>query len=122
MDECRQKLFKQVSGKIHLGDSEDEVRAWLRDKKNISGDTADEMIKFGRLERRLAVRRRAIVWMISSGVGLLLFAGFLFMQYAGRRLLVGFGVAIVWGLAITAMGVFTRSLWELITGRSEHPL
>ena len=44
MDDYRQKLFAQVLGKIHLGDTEAEVREWLRDKKNITGATADEFI------------------------------------------------------------------------------
>jgi hypothetical protein len=52
MNEAAQKLAEQVAGKIHWGDSIEEVRAWLQEKKGIPEEDADQLVILGFKERR----------------------------------------------------------------------
>ena len=122
MDDRIQKLADQVAGKIHWGASRSEVREWLQNEKQLSGEDAEQLIDQGFKARRGEVRQRAMLRLFFAGTGFLLFGLFLYLQYVGRFILVGIPVLIVWGLGLSSVGVVCHSLFELVTGDSERPM
>jgi hypothetical protein len=122
MNEKMQKLADQVAGKIHWGASKTEVREWLQDENQISGDDAEQLIERGFKARRGEVRQRALLRLIFAGIGLLAFVAFLYVQYFGNFVLIGLPVLIAWGLGLASIGVIWHSLSELVTGDSDRPM
>ena len=117
-----QKLAEQVAGKIHWGTPEREVFAWLKEEKNISHEVAEKLIIEGLKERRGEVRQRAMIRLVFAGIGMLAFGAFVYLQYVGRFVFVGFSVLVVWGLGLASVGVVIHSAHELLTGESDRPM
>lgn len=122
MNEKMQKLADQVAGKIHWGASKNEVREWLQEEKQISGEDAEQLIDRGFKARRSEVRQRALLRLCFAGIGALLFGIFLYTQYIGKFVLIGLPVLIVWGLGLASLGVICHSLFELVTGESDRSM
>ena len=116
------KLAAHVAGMMLTDHSEEEVREWLQIKKGIVGEDAQKLIDHGVSKRCREVRIRALLSIIFSGLGLLLFAVFVFLQYAGEFVLVGIPVLIVWGVGLFAFVSFLRGVIRLVTGRSSRSL
>ncbi len=108
----------QVISKIHWGAGEDEVHNWLRQQHGISGAVAEKLIEDAFRARSAAIRKRAIMMLILSGIGLLIFGSFFVIQYFGRVIIVGWGSLVVAGLATYSGYVFLRSIWQLLSGRT----
>lgn len=100
MSDDTKKLTEYVAAMILKGDLEDEVRDWLRTKKGLAGPKADKIIEEGFRRRRRGIRIRAVLRAVFAGIGVALFAIFLFLQYAGQFVLVGGPVLIAWGLGV----------------------
>ena len=111
MNERMQKLAAQVAGKIHWGASRSEVREWLLHGKQLSDEDSERLIDDGFRSRRGEVRQRAVLRLVFSSVGLLLFAVFLYLQYVGRFIIVGIPVVIAWGLGLGSIGVVCHSAY-----------
>jgi hypothetical protein len=122
MNERMQKLADQVAGKIHWGASRNEVRDWLVNEQQISGDDADRLIDQGLKARRGEVRQRALLRVLFASIGALLFALYLCGQYFGRFVIIGMPVLIVWVIGLGSVGVICHSLYELVTGDSDRPM
>ncbi len=92
------------------------------DEKNVIGRDADQIVEIALNRRRKVVRYRALLRVIFSGIGMLLFGVFLFLQYAGNFVIVGIRVLIVWGVGLFSFVVFARSVIEFISGNTRRPL
>jgi len=108
---------KQVVSKVCWGQTEEEVLDWLEEKHGLAGFSADQMIADARVAKRKAVRNRALIYLLLSGVGLLISGGFFFLQFAS-------GVFVIGLLTIVMAAVFGWSLWtfimsavQMVTGR-----
>ena len=117
-----EKIAEQAGGMMLTDHTEAEVRDWLRMKQGITGGDADQIVEIALKRRRKVVRFRALLRVIFSGIGMLLFGGFLFLQYVGEFVIVGLRVVIVWGVGLFSFVVFARSVIELISGNTKRPL
>ena len=117
-----EKIAEQAGGMMLTDHTEEEVRDWLQVKKRITGSDADQIVKIALNRRRKVVRFRALLRVIFSGVGMLLFSVFLFLQYAGSFIIVGISVFIVWGVGLFSFVIFARSVIEFISGNTKRPL
>lgn len=116
------KIAEQAGGMMLTDHTEAEVRDWLKMKKNVTGSDADQIVEIAQHRRSKVVRFRALLRVIFSGIGMLLFGVFLFLQYAGNFVLVGIPVVIAWGVGLFSFVVFARSVIELISGNTKRPL
>ncbi len=121
-EEKREMVRQQVASKIHWGAEDTEVYQWLAAKHGIIGSTADEMLATAHRAKRKAVRKRAMIHLVFSGVGIagcsfalwLMSFGRVSGSWRGMR----FGYAI-YGVAIgliTCTGIFLKNLYYLLTG------
>lgn len=122
MTQDLEKIAEQAGGMMLTDHTEAEVRDWLRIKKKVTGSDADQIVEIALNRRRKVVRFRALLRVIFSGIGMLLFGGFLFLQYAGEFVIVGLRVLIVWGVGLFSFVVFARSVIEFISGNTKRPL
>jgi hypothetical protein len=109
----------QVLSKIHWGTSDDEVLGWLQGQHGISGAEADRLLKEAHREKRKAVRGKAMMTLIFSGVGMLIPLGFIGLQITSGVFIVSAGSMVILGFGIICLGIFLRSLLLLVTGRKE---
>jgi len=108
MDERKLELVrKRGISKICWGETEEEVLEWLDEKHGLAGFSADQMIAEARVAKRKAVRSRALIYLIVSGVGLAISGGFFLFQFASGYV---FGAMTV--LMAALLGV---SLWTFIS-------
>ena len=117
-----EKIAEQAGGMMLIDHSEAEVREWLRMKKNVIGSDADQIVEIAQRRRSKVVRFRALLRVIFSGIGMLLFGVFLFLQYAGNFVLVGVPVVIAWGVGLFSFVFFARSVIEVFSGNTKRPL
>jgi hypothetical protein len=54
-----------------------------------------------------------------SALGMLIAGGFVGLQLSQRFVVVGYGSALIIGLGIVSLGVFVRSLWQLLSGHTQ---
>lgn len=117
-----EKIAEQAGGLMLTNHTEAEVRDWLQVKKRITGRDADQIVEIAQNRRRKVVRFRALLRVIFSGIGMLLFGVFLFLQYAGNFIIVGIPVVIAWGVGLFSFIIFARSVIEVISGNTKRPL
>ena len=122
MSKQLEKLKEHAAGMMLTDHSEAEVREWLERKHRIAGEEADPIVEHAMDKRRAEVRGRALLRTIFSGVGMLLFATFLFLQWAGGFVIVGIPVIVCWVLGVISFPIFVKSLVETISGETNKPL
>ena len=94
----------------------------MSQKKGIYGEAADQYVKLGKARLRKEVRQQAMIRLVFSAVGVLLFIGFLLIQYFGEFILIGLPVLAAWGLGLLSLGMFLYSIVELMTGSTKRSL
>ena len=109
---------EQVISKIHWGADEREVINWLRQQHGVSGAPAENLVEEAFRARSAAIRRRAIMMLIFSSIGLVLFGSFYAFQFYGRVIVVGWGALVVGGLTLYSFWIFLRSCWRLLSGKA----
>ena len=125
-DERREMIRQQVNSKIYWGTRDVEVYQWLGSKHGITGAVADEMLAVAHRAKRKAVRKRAFILMICSGIGLAAstFTIWLmsFGQIRGNATGMRFGYAFYFVSSAVAVcaGVFLKNLYYLLTGNDER--
>ncbi len=65
----RGDLASVASSKIHWGETEESVRTWLK-VQGIAGEDADQILKRAWIERSISIRKRALLGLAISGIGL----------------------------------------------------
>ena len=119
-DEVRRRyemVRQQVNSKIYWGTEDAEVLEWLARKCGITGGAGEAMLVEGHAAKRAAVRKRAILWLIFSGLAVAVVGAFYAVQILGGVYYVGTGPAAVAVFGVVSLGTFLRSLWQLLTGR-----
>ena len=117
-DPKHEMLQAQVTAKIHWAASDDEVREWLAEKHSITGDGVDRMLAEAHRARCKAVRVRALLMLIFSGLWILITIGFVFVQVKARVFVIGKGTVFTIVLGVLSVPVFIRSLTRLLSGRA----
>ncbi len=112
-------IREQVVSKIHWGTTDDEVLNWLHGQHGISGVDADRMLKEAHRAKRGAVRGKAFMTLIFSGLGMLIPLGFIGLQISSGVFIISTGSMVILGAGIICLGIFLRSLLLLVTGRRE---
>ena len=108
---------QQVISKIRWGAEDVEVLAWLAKKCGITGGAADALLEEAHAAKRVAVRKRAILWLIFSGLGLIPPAAYFGAQLMLGGLDIGRNSAVIGAFGLTCLATFLRSLWQLLTGK-----
>lgn len=121
-EEKAEMLRKQVIAKVHWGASDREVRDWLEEERQITGDEADRLIAIAEREKRKAIRSRAMMMLIFSGVFIAITIGYFFIQWRGGFILYGKPVAVLIGVCGVSVVSFVRSIIRLLTGKAEGPI
>lgn len=119
-------IRQQVNSKIYWGTRDVEVYQWLASKHGIRGEVADEMLVVAHQAKRKAVRKRAFIMLICSGIGLaasvftvwLMSYGRIRANAAGMRF--GYAFYIVCSAVAVCAGVFLKNLYYLLTGNDER--
>lgn len=122
MNDYIRKLEEHVSGMFLIGETEEEVREWLWEKKGVDGPEADWLVERGWRKRRHEVRMRAILRLVFAGAGVILFAGFVLWQVFGEIVVVGIPVLLVYGVGGISFLVFFQAIHELVTGNTKRSL
>lgn len=118
MDERKLDLVrKRVISKICWGETEEAVLDWLDDEHGLAGFSADQMIADARVEKRKAVRGRALIYLIVSGVGLLISGGFFLLQLASGFVVIGLLTVVMAVLLGWSLWTFIKSAVQLVTGQ-----
>ena len=112
-------IREQVNAKVIWGAGDREILDWLQERHGITDDEAHEFLAEACRAKRAAVRHKALWRLGFSMAGLLLVGGFIFLQVAGSFVVVGYGTVLLVVLGITSLGVFFRSLFQLLTGRNQ---
>jgi hypothetical protein len=107
-----------VNSKVRWGTDDQEVLDWLWEKYRIGDDEALELLAAGHREKSKAVRFKAVLMLIFSGVGVLIGGWFLFLEWSAGVIVIGRGSGAILGLGVVSLGLFLRSLWRLLTGKS----
>jgi hypothetical protein len=115
-------LRQQVHAKVHWGARDWEVLDWLEQRHEIVGAEAEALLAEAHRARRKAVRSRALVMLICSGLGLLGVIGFFALQYMSDRIWVGYGPILVTGFGLTCLGLVIRSVQRLLSGEHDGPV
>ena len=121
-EEKAEMLRKQVIAKVHWGASEQEVCDWLQEEKGITGADADRLLAIAEREKRKAIRSRAMMMLIFSGVFIAISIGYFAVQISGRFVLYGRPVAVFLGVGGVSVVCFIRSVIRLLTGKAQGPV
>lgn len=121
-EEKAEMLRKQVIAKVHWGASEKEVRDWLGEEKGITGDDGDHLLAIAEREKRKAIRSRAMMMLIFSGVFIMIAIGILIVGDHGGPALRGKSGVIFLSVGGASVVAFVRSLVRLLTGKPEAPI
>jgi hypothetical protein len=125
-EEKREMIRQQVNSKVYWGTRDVEVYQWLGSKHGIIGAVADEMLAVAHEAKRKAVRKRAFIMLICSGIGLIASAFVVWLMSFGR---VGVGVTgmrfgyafyVVCVAVAVCAWVFLKNLYYLLTGNDER--
>ncbi len=115
-DKKYQETVDIAVSKIHWGETEDQVRDWLTEEKGLPPLMADSILQKALRARALTIRTRALVVLIVSLIGVLVSAGFVYLELrSGVIYLLRTTLA---GLVICVSAYWTvRSLWQLLRGQ-----
>ena len=125
-EERREMIRQQVNSKIYWGTRDIEVYQWLGSKHGITGAVADEMLVAAHGAKRKAVRKRAFIMLICSGIGLAASAFAVWLMSFGRisatstGVRFGYAFYIVCCAVAVCAGVFLKNLYYLLTGNDER--
>ncbi len=108
----------QVISKIHWGARNDEVFEWLEEKKGIIGEQAERLVALAWKERRKQIRMRALVVMVISGVGLVIYSAFLFLNTSEQFVIAGFRLVLFHSVGGLCLAAFFRSLSRFVSGKT----
>jgi hypothetical protein len=111
-------IRQQANAKILWGARDREVLEWLEERHGITGDAAVEMLAEAHPAKRGAVRSKALWYLVLSIPGMLVTVAFVVAQRMGHFIIIGYGSLLVIGLGFVSLGVFVRSLFRLLTGRT----
>lgn len=111
-----QMIRDQVFAKIHWGARNQEVEDWLRVNHQIAGEQAAEMLAAAHRAKRSAVRKKAIMMIVISSIGVIGVAWIIVAQFMSGYFVTEKGILGVYGVGLVSIGVFFRSLFQLITG------
>lgn len=121
----REMVAEQVNSKVYWGAEDEEVLQWLGSRHSIFGDEAQKILAAAKRAKRAAVRKRSIIYLVCSGIGMFVTGGFWYVASgAGDRggIRVNRGTAVLGGAAIACAGVFLKSLHALLTGETVGPV
>jgi hypothetical protein len=125
-EERREMIRQQVNSKIYWGTRDIEVYQWLGSKHGITGTVADEMLGDAHRAKRKAVRKRAFIMLICSGIGLAASVFTVWLMSFGRisatstGVRFGYAFYIVCCAVAVCAGVFLKNLYYLLTGNDER--
>jgi hypothetical protein len=109
----------QVISKIHWGARDEEALDWLAEQHQITGPEAEALLAAAHRAKRKAVRAKALVALVCSLFGVLLLVGICFLQIWGFHLFRIRGMGLAVSLGVASLWVFIRSLYLLLTGRTD---
>jgi hypothetical protein len=121
----REMVCDQVNSKVYWGTEDEEVLQWLGSRHGIFGDEAQKILSAAKRAKRAAVRKRSILYLIGSGIGMVVTGGFWYIASgAGGRggIRISQGTAVLGGAALACAGVFFKSLHALLTGETVGPV
>lgn len=117
MDERQYQMLKdRVTSKVHWGEPEEDILYWLSSKYGISGSEASGMLKEAYKEKRKDVRKRALINLVLSGIGVVFCGFYFFLQIAGEFLILGWVTLAIGTIGVVSLMVFLISIFQLITG------
>lgn len=108
----------QVISKIHWGARDDEVFDWLEEKKGIIGERAERLVDLAWKERRKQIRIRALVMMVISGIGALMYIGFIWLSTSDQFVIAGFRLILFHSVGGLCFAAFFRSLSRFVSGKT----
>lgn len=111
-------LHQQVNAKVIWGARDREVLDWLQERHGITDTAANELLANAHRAKRAAVRSKALLYLVLSIPSMLLALVFIALQGMGRFVVVGYGSVLIFVLGFVSLGVFFRSLFRLLTGRT----
>ena len=118
-DSKRALLQGQANTKVYWGTSRAEVTEWLTTERGLSPTDAEEIVQNAFRARKASVRRRAIMYLVFSALGILLAVAFAIWSVAGA-------LRQAWYLAVAtgvpSLGFLIKSLVELARGDTDEPL
>lgn len=113
-------MRQQVIAKIHWGARKEEVVDWLQEEHGIEGLETDQLLAEAYRARRKAIRKRALVRLIFSAIGIALVVGFVFVRFFCGYVFVGVRAILATIFAINigflSVGTFFRSIARIVTG------
>ena len=112
-------LQQQVNAKVIWGARDREVLDWLQERHGIADAAANDLLAQAHRAKRVAVRRKSLLYLVFSIPGMLLALAFVVLQYMGRFVIIGYGSVLIFVLGFASLGVFFRSVFRLLTGHTE---
>ena len=120
--EKRQMLQKQVDSKVYWGASKREIFEWLNEKHRLTGDEVEEIHSLALKSRVRAIRQRAVITLVFSLIGIVVFIAYLLFQWKGQFVVVGQAVVAMWILGGLSIAAFFRSIVEFVSGEKSGPI
>ena len=118
-DSKRTLIEEQAHAKIYWGASKAEVTAWLTEEKGVPESDAEQILQNALRARSTTIRRRAIMTLLISAVGVLIGTGMTVLWWQGH-------MRRAWYLAVAigtpSLALFLKSIANLVSGDSDEPL
>ncbi|MES2569324.1 MAG: hypothetical protein V4710_04635 [Verrucomicrobiota bacterium] len=111
-------LGQQVNSKVLWGARDREVLDWLQERHGITGTAATGLLAVAHRAKRAAVRKKALLYLIFSIPGMLLALVFVILQVMGQFVILEHGSLLIIGLGFVSAGIFIRSVFRLLTGKT----
>lgn len=118
----RQMLQKQVDSKVYWGASKREIIEWLNEKHRLTGDEVEKIHSLALKSRARAIRQRAVITLVFSLIGIVVFIAYLLFQWKGQFVVVGQAVVAMWILGGLSIAAFFRSIVEFVSGVKSGPI
>jgi len=118
-DSKRTLIEEQVNAKVYWGASKEEVSDWLIREKGVSEADAEQMLRNARRVRTTTIRRRAVMTLVISAMGVTIAAVMAVLWWQGHMRRAWYLAAAI---GLPSLGLLFKSVANLVRGDSDEPL
>jgi hypothetical protein len=118
----RELIQREVVSKIHWGKEPEEVLSQLEKEHGIRGEEAETMLEFALAARAKEIRKKAMIWLVCSSLGLMSSIGYFWLEDMTGTYRIGKGSALFAALAIGSLTMLYHSIARLYTGEAPGPV
>lgn len=118
-DSKRALLEGQANSKIYWGASRAEVLEWLTEEKGVASEDAERIVQSAFRIRAATIRRRAVLTLVFSAVGVLIAGFFTVLWEQGHMRRAWY---LSWAIGTPSLTLLVKSIVNLVRGDSDEPL